>query len=72
MAVPEYEYLDSTPTEGDVFVFLAALANEAQYLAGESGTVPGHVSVGIDHWGAGTVRYLVDEDTGARVDQVSA
>jgi hypothetical protein len=64
---PEYEYLDCTPTTGDVADFLSHLANEAMYLAGDDAPVPQHFSVGIDYWGAGCVRYLIDEDTGARV-----
>lgn len=58
---PPYEYLDATPTEGDVLTFLVHLAGEIDYLAG-GGTPPSHLMVGCDVWSAGRVRYLIDLD----------
>jgi hypothetical protein len=71
--IPEYEYLDSTPTEGDIHVFVDALTSEVLYLTGGDAecaveALEEGVTVGIDHWGAGTVRYLVTT-SGQRIDQ---
>lgn len=53
----EYEYIDSTPTEGDVLVFLTCLANESDYLAGEE-PMPPAFRVHVEHGPHGTFRML--------------
>lgn len=71
MTIPEYEYLDDTPTTGGWPVLLKHLGFEIEYLAhsmcGGSCDEPEHqaahllnagVIVHTDHWGAGTVRSL--------------
>jgi hypothetical protein len=59
--IPEYEYLDETPTEGDPLVFLWCLANEADYLAGEE-PMPRSFAVSIEMTPVSTIRRLVDLD----------
>jgi hypothetical protein len=56
--LPDYEYLDDTPTEGGWPAFLEALGAEA----GDLDAIPARFVVVVDDWDAGTVRRLADPE----------